>query len=202
MTRILLTIVFVLQMHIDATATTTKINQPLRTAINTQIRSLIDQYEMHEPPTIGGLQMPKRMWWYVQVAAACAKVDPILVACVLRYESAFKVGPIGNGKYVGPGGIHRAYRSIYPIDDEFINILITAWRLGVFRNIDKALAAFNADRGPKLTKYCRTIKKWARKLHRRKFPSPVRNEAWRQAVLFGKLQLAQLRKNARSQIRR
>lgn len=51
--------------------------------------------------------------------------DPAIPLAVMKMESNFKVGPLGKkGTFIGPGGIHKMYRSKWDIDDPKENIRI------------------------------------------------------------------------------
>jgi hypothetical protein len=116
------------------------------------------------PPIIGGLKMPKDLWWMTLVASRCTGADPLLVAVVMRFESDFRCGPIGRGTYIGPMGIYWKFYKKYPITDIFGNILTGARRLSQFENIRDALAGYNKDRSPEYREYCNSILQAYRKL--------------------------------------
>jgi len=143
-----------------------------------------------EPPVICDLQMPKRLWWMVLVASESAGCDPALLACVMRFESDFRCGPIGRGTYIGPMGIKRKdFENKYPIHDVFGNILTAARRLAQFDDTMEALKGYNKDRSPEFWRYCRAVTGWTRRVKRGQI---LDDWAWRSAVDLGKCALAEL----------
>lgn len=143
-----------------------------------------------DPPVICDLQMPKRLWWMVLVAAECAGCDPALLACVMRFESDFRCGPIGRGTYIGPMGIKcKDFEDKYPIHDNFGNILTAARRLAQFTHPSAALAGYNKDRSPAYRRYCNSVLGWTRRVKRGQI---LDDWAWRSAVDLGKRALAEL----------
>ena len=146
--------------------------------------ALLPSYGKLEAPIICDIQMPKEMWWLVLVASECFGSDPYFVATVLRFESDFRVGPIGHGTYVGPGGIHHMFSRKFPIHDLFGNICTVARRLAMFESKQAALAGYNKDRSSKFYSYCRAVIGWSNRL-KRSIPRPHSNEAWNAAVKLG-----------------
>ena len=54
------------------------------------------------------------------------KVEPALPLAVMKLESNFQCGPLGRkGTYIGPGGIHKCFRSKWAIDDPKENTRVT-----------------------------------------------------------------------------
>ncbi len=158
------------------------------------LTSLLESYGDIDAPKICDIQMPKRMWWLTLVAAECTGADPLFVACVLRFESDFRVGPIGRGTYVGPGGLKYTFRKKFPIDDLFGNILTTARRLAMFKhkNMHAALAGYNKDRSPNYRKYCNSVVGWTNKLHRQGYKKLDVNPSFDAAVVLGRQYLNHL----------
>jgi len=146
--------------------------------------ALIPSYGKLEAPIICDIQMPKEMWWLVLVASECFRANPYFVATVLRFESDFRVGPIGHGTYVGPGGIHNMFSRKFPIHDLFGNICTVARRLAMFTSKQAALAGYNKDRSSNYYKYCRAVIGWTKRLEKT-CPRPQRNESWLAAVKLG-----------------
>jgi hypothetical protein len=153
--------------------------------------ALIPSYGKLEAPTICDIKMPTDMWWLVLVASECTGADPNFVATVLRFESDFRVGSIGRGTYVGPGGIHNMFSGKFPIHDLFGNIMTTARRLAQFTNMQSALAGYNKDRSSKYYGYCRTVLGWTKRLQDRHL-KPQYNEAWAAAIKLGAAYLGAL----------
>lgn len=146
--------------------------------------SLLPSYGKLEAPIICDIQMPKEMWWLVLIASECFGADPYFVATVLRFESDFRVGPIGHGTYVGPGGIHRLFSRKFPIHDLFGNICTVARRLAMFESKQAALAGYNKDRSSNYYKYCRAVIGWTYRLEK-SVPKAQHNEAWDAAIKLG-----------------
>lgn len=163
------------------------------------VASKMDRFMGHHedkinPPVIGDLRMPKRLWWMTQVAAECAGCDPVLLACVMRYESDFRCGPIGRGTYIGPMGIKcKDFERKYPIHDVFGNILTAARRLAQFngKSTMAALRGYNKDRSPEFGRYCRAVTGEARRL-KANYDKISNSWAYRSAVLLGERALFEL----------
>ena len=145
-----------------------------------------------EPPVIGDLRMPKKLWWMCLVAAEVTGCDPLLLAAVMRFESDFRCGPIGYGTYAGPMGIRiDAFRKKYPIHDVFGNILTGARRLAQFTDNMNALRGYNKDRSPKFGGYCRSVLRAIREMQDEPKPH-LDGWPWRSAVDLGRRGLVDL----------
>lgn len=160
-------------------------------AVAEQMDTFMNHHEgTLDPPVICELQMPKRLWWMVLVASESAGCDPALLACVMRFESDFRCGPIGRGTYIGPMGIKRDdFERKYPIHDVFGNVLTAARRLAQFTNPSAALAGYNKDRSPAYRRYCNSVLGWSRRVRRGQI---LDDWAWRSAVDLGKRALVEL----------
>jgi len=150
-----------------------------------------------DPPIIGGLQMPKELWWFTLVACEVTGACPEDVASVMRHESDFRCGPIGYGTYVGPMGIKRRdFEKKYPIHDVFGNILTGARRLAMFKSLASALPKYNTDRSPKFARYCRGVLAGAKEAKKYVTERDHGDTAWRDAVVCAKHLLANLEERA------
>ena len=145
------------------------------------------------PPILGGIQMPKLLWWYTMVASAVTGADPGSVAAVMRNESDFRCGPIGHGTYIGPMGIKRhPYEDKFPIHDTFGNILTGARRLAQFSSLQMALLGYNKDRSPAFRGYCRDVHAGAKEARKHAIGFDYSDPAWIHAVDLGRKYLHDL----------
>lgn len=68
---------------------------------------------------------PILLAWTIQ-CCTINNVEPAFVLAVMKMESNFKCGPLGKkGTYVGPGGLHKDFRTEWNIDDPKENIRVT-----------------------------------------------------------------------------
>ena len=141
--------------------------------------------------------MPKLLWWYTLIACEVTGANPGDVAAVMRNESDFRCGPLGQGTYVGPMGIKRkAFQKKFPIFDTFGNILTGARRLAQFSSLAAALPKYNMDRSPAFASYCRDVQAAAKEARKHVPKHDSMDFAWRSAVHIGRERLAKLEAQA------
>lgn len=93
------------------------------------------------------------------------EVEPPFALAVMQMESNFKIGPLGRkGTYIGPGGIHKAFRSKWNIDDPEENIRVT---VAALRGKDKVkvLKRYNKEwhKNNYINDVMRTYRQYARR---------------------------------------